>query len=141
MKLKFSLLPPASLGQGYVFTPVCHSVHRGINFEACITGHMTGDLHPGGSPFEGSASRGVCIQEGLGRPHLVCIGGGLGRPSFQDTWDTTGYGQQAGGTHLTGMLSCLLWTNKCNLYWKFFGRFHDLHATLCRCPHNVCRCL
>ena len=70
---------------------MCHSVHRGISFQACITGHMTGDLHPGGSPFEGSAPTGVCIQEGLGRPHLVCIGGGLGRPSSQDTWDTTGY--------------------------------------------------
>ena len=23
-----------------------------------------------------------------------------------DTWDTKGYGQQAGGTHPTGMLSC-----------------------------------
>ena len=74
-----------------VCTPVCHSVHRGISFQACITGHMTGDLHPGGSPFQGSAPTGVCIQEGLGRPHLVCIGGGLGRPSSQDTWDTTGY--------------------------------------------------
>ena len=49
---------------------VSHSVHR-IGFPACITGHMTGGsasggvciqeggLHPGG----GSASSGVCIQE------------------------------------------------------------------------------
>ena len=24
----------------------------------------------------------------------------------RDTWDTTGYGQQAGGTHPTGMYTC-----------------------------------
>ena len=37
-----------SLGQGNVFTPVCHSVHRGV----CIWE---------GQHLEGSASRGVCI--------------------------------------------------------------------------------
>ena len=69
-----------SLGQGNVFTGVCHSVLRGVGFPACITGHMT---------------RGVCIQgegdlppEGLGRRP---------RPS-----DTMGYGR----THFTGMHSC-----------------------------------
>ena len=31
-----------SLGQGNVFTLVCHSVHRdGVGFKACITGHLT----------------------------------------------------------------------------------------------------
>ena len=67
-----------SLGQGNVFTLVCHSVHGGeVGFPACITGHTTkGGLHPGG----------------------------LGRP-FRDTWDTTGYGQQAGGMHPTWKLS------------------------------------
>ena len=35
------------------------------------------------------------------------------RPPW-DTWDTTGYGQQAGCTHLTGMHSCLnsMWIKK-----------------------------
>ena len=34
-----------NLGQGNVFTPVCHSVHRGV----CIRGvHGGGGLHPGG---------------------------------------------------------------------------------------------
>ena len=84
-------------GEGNVFTPVCHSVHRG-------------ELHPGGVCIwgGGSASRGVgvciqgegvCIQEG-GDLHP----GGLGRPPS----DTTGYGQRAGGTHPTGMHFCLL---------------------------------
>ena len=45
-----------SLGQGNVFTCVCHSVHKGeggVDFPASITGHMTrgsvsrGDLHLG----------------------------------------------------------------------------------------------
>ena len=48
-----------SLGQGNVFTPVCHSINRGVGFPACITGHMTSG---------GSASREwVCIQR-VGRP-------------------------------------------------------------------------
>ena len=66
-----------SLGQGNVFTPVCHSVHRGgVSFPACITGHMNdqGCLHRGGSVcLEG----GVCLQ--VVRIWGVCIqvwGGG-----------------------------------------------------------------
>ena len=65
----------------------------GGGFPACITGHMTRKgLHPG---------EGVCIQRGL---HL---GRGVWADlSPRDIWDTTGYGQQAGGTHPTGMLPC-----------------------------------
>ena len=72
-----------SLGQGNVFTPVCHSVHRG-------------DLHPGGSTFKG-----VCIQGGLhpGEGGLNSVG--LGRPPPR----YMGYGQRAGSTHPTGMHS------------------------------------
>ena len=75
-----------SLGQGNVFTPVCHSVHmKGGGFPTCITGHITwGEgLPPGGSAFRE-----------------------LGRPPPQDTWDTMGYDQQAGSMHPTGMRSC-----------------------------------
>ena len=59
---------------------------QGVGFPACISGHITrGSLHP-----EGSAS------------------GGLYRRGWADlpTPNTTGYGQQARGTHPTGMLSC-----------------------------------
>ena len=44
----------------------------------------------------------------------VCRGGGAGMsrrggtsplPRIHGTWDTTGYGRQAGGTHPSGMLS------------------------------------
>ena len=34
--------------------------------------------------------------------------GGEYSPPPPDTWDTTGYGQQAGGMHPTGMRSCIL---------------------------------
>ena len=67
------------LGQGYVFTHVCDSVHGGVSVPACTTGHMTGGLSrevsvqgglclgglcPGGS-VGGSLSKGVSIQGGL----------------------------------------------------------------------------
>ena len=45
----------------------------------------------------------VCIQGGL-----LPGGGGGETPSPRDTWDTMGYGKQAGGTHPTGMHSCLI---------------------------------
>ena len=62
-----------SLGQGNVFTPVCHSVHMGLCIPAC---------------------------NGADTPPL----------------DTTGYGQQVGSTHPTGMHTCYtlsveMWSN------------------------------
>ena len=66
---------------------------RGVGFPACITGHIK--RGPGGLP------RGGLPPGGL-HP------GGLGRPT---PWDNTEYGQQAGGTHPTGMNSrnTLVW--------------------------------
>ena len=82
-----------SLGQGNAFTGICHSFcPEGGGFTACITGHMTG----------GSASR----RGTLGRPPGPAYRG-RGNPAPPETWDTTGYGQQAGGTHPTGMHSRL----------------------------------
>ena len=62
-----------SLGQGNVFTPVCHSVHREerVSAPACTTGHMTGGvglcpggLCPGGSLFDGAlCPGGVSVRE------------------------------------------------------------------------------
>ena len=86
--------PKRSLGQGNVFTHVCHSVHGEggvwlpsmhhrshdqywgdeVGFPACITGHMTrgsayrGLLSTEGFPSRGSVSRG-CASRGRG----VCI--------------------------------------------------------------------
>ena len=80
-----------SVGQGNIFTSVCHSVHGWWgeggygNFPVCITGHMT---------------KGVSASRGEG----ICIGeGGWADPP---PWDTMGYGQQADGMHGTGMHFC-----------------------------------
>ena len=55
-----------------------------------------GDLPPGVSASEGGLHPGKGLHPELG----------LGRPP-SDIWDTTGYGQQAGSTHPTGMHTCL----------------------------------
>ena len=55
--------------------------------------------------------RGVCIQgftyRAMGRPPGLLTGGEVGQTP-RDTWNTTGYGPQADGTHPTGMLSDFL---------------------------------
>ena len=82
-------LPPANEVWGKVmfYTPVCHSVHRGVSVPAYITGHMTGVslsrrgcLCPGGGLCPGgSLSRGVWLQEvSVGRVIVqwgLCLGG------------------------------------------------------------------
>ena len=45
------------LRQGNVFTPVCHSVHRGVSVPACTTGHMT----------RGVSVQGISVWESLSR--------------------------------------------------------------------------
>ena len=55
-------------------------------------GLLPGGLHPGGGGLHPGDS-----HQGLG---------GIGQTPARDTWDTTGYGQQAGSTHPTGMHSC-----------------------------------
>ena len=67
----WTLLPPATkLGQGYVFTLVCHSVYRGV------TVSVPRDLHPRGVSVPGrSLSGGVSVPGGsIGG---LCPGGGL----------------------------------------------------------------
>ena len=74
--------PQTKLREGNVYTPVYQSF--------CLQGGLLlGDLHLGG----GSTS------------------GGGGEVGHTPPSDTTGYGQRAGGTHPTGMHSCLkiLW--------------------------------
>ena len=87
-----------SLGQGNIFTSVCHSVHRGVGFPACITGHMTRrSLHLGRS-----ASREICIQGG------VCIQGRdlhPGRGLHTRGWSTSRRGEVCiqGGVCIRGV--------------------------------------
>ena len=120
-----------SLGQGNVFTPVCHSVHRG-------EGSLPTPLPPMQTPLDADPPR-------LGRPLLGCrppwgwedspleLGNppgcrfplpGLGSPPGCRPLPVLGrppssprYSQQAGGTHPTGMHTC------------FFVPFHHLIIT------------
>ena len=64
------------VGQGNVLTPVCHSIHKGV----CHT------------PPDQTPPTPLGRHSPLGRhPPVQCM---------------LGYGQQAGGTHPTGMQSC-----------------------------------
>ena len=96
----FRLLPPATkLGQGYTFTGVCHFVIRGVASSRGVHG-------PGG----------VCMVPG------VCVHG-LGGAWYRGKHGTGGkhgpgvvHGDPprtatvAGGTHPTGMHSCVVWS-------------------------------
>ena len=85
--------PQRSCGQGNIFTPVRHSVHRG--------GSPVGRTPPGPDP--------PCQGEPP-RPdppwHLS--------PPPPRRKQTAAYGQRAAGTHPTGMHSCYLNVNKLN---------------------------
>ena len=88
-----------SLGQGNVFTPVCHSVHGGRRGWLPSMHHRSHDQHPGGvlpteewSVYKG----GFCLRGGL----PTSRGGGVGQiPPSPRT-------RKVGGTYPTGMLSC-----------------------------------
>ena len=84
--------------------------HRSHDQGVCIRqGLHLGGLHPGEGGLH--PGEGVCIQgRGSASRGGVCIqGGSASRGVGQTTphsWNTTGYGQQGGGTHPTGMHSC-----------------------------------
>ena len=89
--VKESIIPPANEVWGKeIILQVCFQ-RWGVDFPAWITGHMTRGLPPGSLRLEGGS-----------------VFRGLGRPPPLDTWDTMGYGQQAGSTHPTGTHSCYL---------------------------------
>ena len=80
----FVFLPPATkLRQDNVFTPVCHSVHRGVSATPGQTPPQA-DTPPGQTPPT------QCML-GYTHPPVQCM---------------LGYGQQAVGTHPTGMHTC-----------------------------------
>ena len=133
----FSLLPPATkLGQGNIFTPVCHSVHRG-GMHGCSRGGHVCVVAPGGHVWllwggVHGCSGGVCVVAAGGHAWLLrggvhgrswggaCVvaprggawllrGGvcGCSRGACVGYDDIRRYGQWAGGAHPTGMHSCL----------------------------------
>ena len=78
-------------GEGWF--PSMH--HRSHDQGVCIQEDShPGSMHQGGFASRSSAYRGSASG-----------GGSVGHIS-QDTWDTMGYGQQAGGMHPTRMFSC-----------------------------------
>ena len=88
------LLPPATKsGQGYIFTGVCDSVHRG----GCLL--LEGLLR--GVCSQGVPALGVCSW-GVSAPRGCLLPGGGA------WWRPPGTANTAGGTHPTGMHSCFL---------------------------------
>ena len=80
---------------------------EGVGFVGCNTGHMTwGGLPMGGSVSSGSASgRGAASRGRVEQTPLDLPTGGLHPAGCRVHEILRGYGQQAGGTHPTGMLS------------------------------------
>ena len=98
--------PQTKLWEGYVFTPVCDSVHTGC-IPTCITSYMTNQHYI-------SSYIGVDSQLMLGQHtgHIKYI---MGLVTWYIPWADTPPGQTpppngqwAGGTHPTGMHPC--WT-------------------------------
>ena len=80
-----NLLPPATkLGQGYIFTGVCDSVHRG--------GRGSASVHAGIPPQDHTPPPGAELLQEQTPPSAEHAGR---------------YVQCAGGMHPTGMQSCL----------------------------------
>ena len=83
-------LPPATkLGQGYVFTGVCDSVHRG-----------------GSASVHAEISRNTAPAPAQSRPRWSIHPPPPGSRHPPGTEHVGKYGQRAGGTHPTGMQSC-----------------------------------
>ena len=89
--------PKRSFGQGYVFTGVCDSVHRGVGVCSKFSGGGLPQIFRGGvcSKFSGG-----CL--------LQIFGGGVFAPNFRGGFlQFSEYGHRSAGTHPTGMYSCL----------------------------------
>ena len=85
-------LPPATkLGQGYVFTRVCDSVHGGVSASVHAGMHPPGGHPLGRHPPQEDTRK--TPQEDTRNPPLGAVHAGR-------------YGQQAGGIHPTGMHTC-----------------------------------
>ena len=92
-------LPPATkLGQGYIFTGVCDSVHGGGSAPGGRL-VLVGGLVPG----SGGSAPGGCLVPGGGLVPGPGEGGLLPGGAW---WRPPGTATAAGGTHPTGMHSC-----------------------------------
>ena len=94
-------LPPANEVWGKVmFSLACVILFTGERSFASRGSAFWRGLPPGGSDSGGLPPGGSASRGGWQTPLLL-------KPCPRDSWDTKGYSQQAGGTHPTGMLSCL----------------------------------
>ena len=101
--MKFSLIFTArkrSLGQGNIFTPVCHSVHGGGG--VCLSACWDMPPGPGTTPLGPGTPSGPCTPQHHAPPSTEHAGR---------------YSQCVGGTHPTGLQSCLL-KNICLLFFQ-----------------------
>ena len=106
--------PQTKFGQGADFTPVCDSVHGGGVGGGCLPHCMLGynplgrhsplGRHPSSLCRHPQAPRQTPLRP-LGRHPLP---GQTSPGRHPPTSDTTGYGQQAGGTHPIGMHTCVV---------------------------------
>ena len=98
-----------SLGQGNIFTPVCHSVHRAGAIPACIAGGIPACLAVGGAipaclaPGRVPGPGGCLVQGGLLQGGAWSGGSAPGGCLVKTPRTATA----AGGTHPTGMHSFL----------------------------------
>ena len=93
-----------SLGQGNIFTPVCHSVHRG-SLPQCMLGYQPpGIMHPSprdhAPPDHTPPPQDHVPPRDHAPPRTI-------HPPPPGTEHAGRYGQRAGGTHHTEMQSCL----------------------------------
>ena len=102
--------PQRSCGQGYVFTRVCDSVHRGGGSPGRENPRRLGDHHP--PPAGRPPPPGPGRPPRLGDHHPPPGPGGpprLGDHHPPPRKQTSEYGLRAAGTHPTGMHSCYIY--------------------------------
>ena len=108
-----------SLGQGNIFAPVCHSVHRGVGLPQYMLEYhhppSRDQAHP--APETGTHPRADTALEQTPpspTPDQTCPQRRHPPPSAVHAGR---YGQQAGGMHPTGMQSCML----CKFLFVFYS--------------------
>ena len=95
--------PKRSFGQGNIFTPVCHSVHRGGSGKETPNGWME---EPPPPPLDGEPPPGWRTPLGWRNPPPQLDGGTPPDGEPPPGKRTPAYGLRSAGTHPTGMHSC-----------------------------------
>ena len=127
-----------SLGQGNIFTPVCHSVHRGGGMCGCSRGGMHGCswgghawLLLGGHAWllrggMRGCSGGACVVAPGGHAWLLPGGACVVAPKGGHAWDTTTHRDTVNERAVSILLECIL-------VWfviLFYYLLHDLEITI-----------